>query len=325
MLPILILPIGAYLLLTSPPATFGTANIWVDQVSLQQLSYIDQGVPPAQNMSNYLTQLLLSPSFDYGVAKSAPLYQQYLKSVPVPKGITPNLRLLAAADLSKKSTATANGPNLVTINYESTSPTVAAQVVRSILKEAAYETIQLAQQQTNKDIAYYGNQLKKSHSAYTTAVGNLGTYMAVRGIKSSELALQQLSNPRLASLYQAVQITQTNLTNAQQQLAHVETQQTSQSTIRVLDPPSAQIVLTSKKKQLTKLLIPLVLGLILSGAFIVIMTLRDPSLRSASLCWQYYRIVKAQDPPEALVAHRRRRARRHRNGHAVEPGRGLRP
>src|SRR5437588_7519674 len=80
LLPILILPVGAFFLMKSTPTTFGNANIWVDQAALQQLSYVNGAVSPSQNMSDYLQQLLLSPSFDYGVAKRAPLYERYLTS-----------------------------------------------------------------------------------------------------------------------------------------------------------------------------------------------------------------------------------------------------
>jgi uncharacterized protein involved in exopolysaccharide biosynthesis len=279
-LPILVLPMGAFFLLKAPPATFGTAHIWADQASLQQLSYVDQGVPPAQNMANYLTELLGLPSFDYGVAKRIPLYEQYLKRLPVPSGVTPNLRTLAAADLSTKATAIPAGSSLVTVTYENLNPTIAAEVVRSILKEAASETQQLNKQQISKDISRSSKQLKKAQTAYSTAVGGFGTYMTAHRIKSNQVAFRQLSDPRLAALYQAVQTAQANVTTAQQQLTSAQTQQASQGLVRVLDPPSAQVVLTSKKKRLTNLMIPLVLGFILSGAFIVAMTLRDRSLRS---------------------------------------------
>lgn len=277
LIPILVLPVGAYVLLKTPPTTYGTANIWVDQASLQQLSYVEQGASPAQTMADYLTQFLVSPKFDLGVATRSPAYRRYLLSQPLPKGVAPNLSVLAQADLSKKAAITPGGPSLVTVAYETTDPLIAAQVVRSILKEAAYETAQLNQLQA---IAHDTSQLKKAQTAYKASVGNLGTYMTANGIKSSQLAAQQLSDPQLAALYQAVQTAQTNLTNAQQQLAQVEAQQSSQAAIRVLDQPSTRIILTSKKKQLTGLLIPFVLGLILSGAFLVIMTLRDRSLRS---------------------------------------------
>lgn len=275
-LPILLLPIGSLLLLKSPPTAYGVANIWVDQPSLQQLAYVNQGLTPAQNMANYLSQLLLSPSFDMRVVGNNPLYF---------RSLSPAVSREAAVtgDLSANATATANGPNLVTVAYTTKDPAIGMRVVRGILNQAALETAQLSRQQAIKNIAYDARQVKSARAQYTTAASNLGAYMSAHNIKSSQVDLRQLYDPTLALLYESVQGAQTAETSSQQQLAAANTQeqQAFQNSFRIIDPPAMTVAKSSKKKQLTGLAIPLVLGLVLGIGFIVFRTLRDRSLRYA--------------------------------------------
>jgi capsular polysaccharide biosynthesis protein len=273
-LPILVLPVGALLLLKSTPTVYGTTSIFVDENSIQQLSYVAQGVPPATNMANYLNQLLLSPTFDAGIAARSPFYRHSLAVGPDPNGAV-------ADDLSKNATAVASGPNLVFVTYTSKNSAIAVQVVSSILKQASYETARLGQVQVVKDVALYTRQLKSARARYSAAAGDLGHYMSDHRISSSQLDLRQLSDAKLATYYQAVQSSQTDETNIQQQLSKAQTTESQNVSFRVFDAPAAKVPTTSKKKQLTSLLVPLLLGILISGAFIVARTATDPSLRYA--------------------------------------------
>lgn len=274
-LPILLLPIGSLLLLKSPPTAYGVANIWVDQSSLQQLTYVNQGLTPAQNMASYLNQLLLSPSFDMRVVAKSPLY---FRQIPA----SVSQATVVTADLSTNAAATANGPNLVTITYTTKDLATATQVVRGILAQAATETAQLSQQQAIKNIAYDAKQVKNARSHYAAAASSLGAYMSAHHIGSSQVDLRQLSDPNLALLYQSVQGAQAAESSAEQQLAAANTQeqQAIQNSFRVIDPATIKVAATSKKQEISRLAIPLVLGLLLGAGFIVFRTLRDHSLHS---------------------------------------------
>lgn len=274
LLPIILLPVGAYALMSSTPIVYGTANVWIDQTSLQQLGYVVQGAPPATTLASYMGQLLFSPSFDAGVANRSPLYRRSLSIAPDPK-------IAAADDLGKNATAVFSGPNLVSVTYLSKNPAIAVQVVRGILDQTTYEITHLNHVQAGKDIAQYNRQLESARTRYKVAAQGLGQYMSQHGISSADLALRQLSDPTLATFYQAVQSAQTDETNIQQQLAQARAVQSSQAAFRVIDPPTAKLAPISKKKKLTSLLIPLVLGLLISGAFVVIRTALDRSLRYA--------------------------------------------
>lgn len=274
LLPIMVLPLGSLLLLKTPPTVFGLANVWVDGNSIQQLTYVDPGVPPAMNMANYLSQLLLSPSFDVGAAKRSPLYLRFISQFPYPLQ-------QAAADLSKNAVATTGGPNLVSVTYISKNPAIAQQVVGAILNEATYEIARFNSQQAAKDISSFSRQLKSARDRYSVATQNLGTYMSTNGISGAQLDLRRLSDPKLATLYQVAQGAQVDVTTAAQSLAKARSQLSSQSAFRVIDPPAAKVATLSKVKKLTGLAIPLALGLLLGIAFLVIKTAQDRSLRFA--------------------------------------------
>jgi capsular polysaccharide biosynthesis protein len=94
------------------------------------------------------------------------------------------------------------------------------------------------------------------------------------------MAAQSLFDPAFATLYQAVQSAQVDIDNADQQVSQA-TSQTAGNTFLVYDPPSTVWASLSKKSLALDLVIGLVVGLLLSGAFIVGTTAFDHSLRYA--------------------------------------------
>ncbi|MBV9280906.1 MAG: hypothetical protein JOZ41_12560 [Chloroflexi bacterium] len=252
-----------------------TANIWVSQDSVKNLGYADPLVPPSTNATAALTQLLQTLSFDLRVAKESPLYWKALVAS------TPYPNVAVVPDLGRNVKIAANGPNLVSISYSSKLPAVGLQLVQSIVNEIPREIGRLDQQQATSSVALYTRQEKDAQKALVQSGQQLQAYMAQHNISPQQMAAQSLFDPKFAALYQAVQTAQTDLRNAQQQIAQLTSPAALQSTVQVVDPPSAIVAATSKKTLIMYLGIGLIVGLILSGAFVVMTTARDHSLRYA--------------------------------------------
>src|SRR5947209_1913695 len=75
LIPIIVLPLAAFAVARlSGKSTTATTSIWVNQVSVKQLSYADPLVTPAANTMAAVLQLLQTGAFDMLVARESPAY-----------------------------------------------------------------------------------------------------------------------------------------------------------------------------------------------------------------------------------------------------------
>lgn len=269
--PFLVLLPAAILYSRSSVATATeTANVWAIPSGIAQLGYSDQYLPPAQNLSNSITQLLGSRSFDRRVAGDSPLYS---------RGSRSSLRVVA--DLSKNVLVTAQGPNIVTLAYKNPNAVVAAQVLHAVLKEAGRELNNLNRTQNSKEMAADKTHLASVQAHLKQSTQALGQYMTAKSIPAKDMAAQALFDPNFATLYQAVQSSQIDVQNAEEQLAQIGSQSNNQAIFQVIDQPSFATISSRKKTAILDVMIALVVSLLLSGGFLAVKTTLDRSLRYA--------------------------------------------
>jgi len=274
LIPLLVLPVvAAGVTRLSGKSSTVTANLWVNANSVQQLGYADPQATPGMNTANALTQLMQTVSFDLRVAKESPLYWQ----MNVAK---PNRDVTIVSDLSKNVKIVAGGAYLVSVSYGTKYPSMGVQLLKSILKEAPGEIGRLNQQQAALSVSFYTHAKTNAESQLAVATKALGDYVRSHGISASQMASQSLFDPKFATLYQAVQSAQVDVNNADQALSKIEPQGAG-SAIQVVDPPTVVPPSSSKKTLALYLVIGLVVGVLLSGAFVVVTTARDHSLRYA--------------------------------------------
>jgi hypothetical protein len=274
LIPVLVLPVaGVGLALKNRGNTMATSNVWVNQVSTKQLGYADPLATPASNTAAALTQLLQTESFDVLVAHGSPLYWNSV-------ALKPNRNASVVTDLSKNVVIVPKGPDLVNISYSSKEPSTGIELLAAILKQAPRQFAELNQHQAASTVAYYTQRRKDAQTRLAHATKALGSYMKKHHLHAAEMAAQSLYDPAFATLYQAVQSTQVDIDNADQQISQA-TSQSAGNTFLVYDPPSVVQASLSKKSLALDLAIGLAVGLLLSGAFIVGTTALDHSLRYA--------------------------------------------
>lgn len=279
--PIAVLALVGYAAVKGTPKTAqATAQLWVDPSAFNASANYNQYLAPADNEKDALTQLLQLSSFDWAVAHGSPLYMQLLSKQLSPGGYL-------GADLQKNVQFASGGNNLLYVSYSYNSKNwqLGLQVVQSVLNAALNQTQLLNQQQAASSISYYKLQFQIAQQNLKQSAQAFSRYRTAHGITTAELNAQMSVDPTLAGLYQQVQADQTSVANLRQKLATLQIQSTAsaapgQSGIRIADAPSV-IIVSSKKKQLTSLAIYLVIGLLLSGGFVIVKTLMDRSLRYA--------------------------------------------
>ncbi|MGH2389192.1 MAG: hypothetical protein ACRDIE_13390 [Chloroflexota bacterium] len=232
----------------------------------------------AQVEAANITQWLQSPTFCLDVAKSSPLYARQLALLPDPKGSV-------TTDLQKNVQVVAQGDNLVSISYSSKNPTLAMQVVQGVLTKAT-ANMQVSNSRVGAvNKAYYEAQLYNAEANERNSAQQLATYMQQHGITDAKLQDLLTSDLTLATLYDQDKSDQQTVASLRQQVQATVAQNSLPATLVdqngyfVADQPTVAYVSASKKKELMDVGIALVLGLLLSGAFLVVMTAADRTFR----------------------------------------------
>lgn len=281
LIPIIVLPaIDAVMIKARPKPVLTSAKIWVEPSAINATAGdYNQYLTPAQNEADALNQLLLVSSFDWKVAQGSPIYRHLLTTVRDP-------HQYVATDLQKNVQFTAPGDNLVYIGYSSQNGALGVQVVQSLLANATLQMQQLNQQQATNNLAVYTAQLHSAQQRLNQSTHTLTTYMQAHNISTlSELSLQQAADPTFASLYAQVQSDQQTVLNLRQKMLDLQTQTAgttgvNQGGYHIADPPTV-VSVSGKKKMLMEIAIFFVIGLAVSGSFVVGRTLLDRSLRYA--------------------------------------------
>ncbi|MGI8968677.1 MAG: hypothetical protein ACR2GA_06205 [Chloroflexota bacterium] len=275
LVPILVLPIASVLWARSQPTKQAvTANIWVDQTSARLVGNGNPYITASGTVSSYFTELLRTSSFDLSAARAAPLYWR-------PLAHRPNAKDLVQADLSKQVQAQSGGANLVTLTYQTTAGAAGKQLLRSVLREAAHHISGYYQQGLLKNKTALEAQLKQTRSQLATASTHLSAYLTKHQLTPQDVPSQELADPHLQALTQAVQSNQSSVKGYQQQIATLSGASALSGAFRVVDKPSAAASATSKKAQILPLGIGVLLGLLLGLGFLVARTAMDQTLHFA--------------------------------------------
>lgn len=295
MIPVIVLPIGEYLLVRHPaPQVTAFANIYVTQ------PVSDGGNPfttPAQVEAANLNEWLQSASFDFKVALTSPTYAQALAHVADPQ-------YAAFTDLAMHFQVTAVGDHLVEISYQNPNGQLALQVVRGLLKTASATTLSISQWQQTIVGSYYLDKLRTAQQQEQQSAGELDDYIRNHGITPSAFPLEMDSDPTFANLYNRSKSDQQNVATLEQQVAASSGQSVSPITIAsrqayfVADQPSVLLTYSSKKKMLTYVVVALVLGVLVGGSLMVVLTAMDRTMRYASDVQVLLRL-----PVVAIVTH----------------------
>lgn len=280
LIPIIVLPLAEYAMVKTTPRTYmATANILVrPSIAATAAAASGSWSTPAQSEMANLTQWLQSASFDLSVADGSPLYTRRLARVSNPRDRVFN-------DLIANVQIAAKGTSLLNISYTSKDAQLALEVVRSLLQAERDKMQALTQQSAAEGIKYYTFQLHAAQDKEIQSARQLADYMARHGVAADQLTTASADDLTLAALYQQNQSDRTQVTSAQQRVTGYQMQGSAagsvdDGTYTVVDPP-ALIVVSAGKKQQLNLIIALLVGLLLGGAFMVIKTALDPSLRFA--------------------------------------------
>jgi len=283
LIPILVLPAAEAKNVRGSGSSFvASLNIYVQQTAASDATAnASAWLSLAQIEAANITQWLQSPTFCLSVAKSSPLYTKQLALLPDPKSSV-------TTDLQQNVSVTAKGDNIVSIAYTSQNPALALQVDQGVLT-AATSSMQVATSRVvSVNKAFYQSQLYNAEANERNSAQQLAAYMEQHGVTASNLDTQMTSDLTLATLYDQDKSDQQTVADLRQKIQAAVAQNSLPATLvnqdgyYVADPPTVAYISASKKKELLSIGIALVLGLVLAGAFLVVMTAADRTFRAPS-------------------------------------------
>lgn len=281
LLPLVVLPLAELAINGRSSTTVSaSANLFVQQSVDTTTSYTSQPLTPAQSEQSYLGQWLQSPSFALRVAQKSPLFARHLPQTNDPG-------TAASADLLRNVQLNASGDNLLTLSYGSPDGALDVQVVGALIEAMRDNENALRQQQASLGEQYYAAQLRTAQIREQQSAVQLTGYMHAHHIKAAQLSTLIASDITLDNLYQQNRVDQAAVTAAQQQVATYAGQAALPSSVpsldsfSVIDQPSLTISVAGKSKEILRLVVALLIGLLFGGGFVVIMTALDRTLRFA--------------------------------------------
>jgi hypothetical protein len=281
LLPILVLPLAEFAMSGRSGTTVSaSANLFVQQAVDTTASYSSQPLTPAQSEQSYLGQWLQSPSFGLRVTQGSPLFARHLQP-------TNDLGAAASVDLLRNVQLNASGDNLLTLSYGSPDGSLDVQVLGALIAAMRENENALRQQQASLGVQYYAAQLRTAQQHEQQSAAQLTGYMLAHHVTAAQLSTLIASDITLDNLYQQNRVDQSAVTAMQQQVANYSSQASLPSTVAnldsfsVIDQPGLTISVAGKSKQILRLAVALLIGLLFGGGFVVIMTALDRTLRFA--------------------------------------------
>ncbi len=273
LIPLVVLPAATYFSVRHTPNSYlVSANIQVDQ---DPPGYTNQYISVAQNEADAIDEFLQSPSSIYGVLTTGNLLQRG-------RGVRDVSALVT--DIARNTQVTPRGDHLVNVAYTNQNFGLGVQVVQALLAQVQSQQQQATSAQNQSSLYILNYQLAQAQKQATQSYKTLHDYMDQHGDTASDLTGPQITDPQLASLYQQSQLDIASVNDYRQQISKARAQTvlppgTAQPGVfTVKDPPSGTIVSATKKK-LTPIAIALAVALVLSGAFLVVKTALDHTLR----------------------------------------------
>lgn len=238
-LPVVLAVVGATWATVAEPKTYrSSVSLWSDLPGASGQEPI--GVAPlAEQEQSMLTELLTTKYFRTNIARGGPL-AEHLRRHPTegwgPATLLAKLRGSGTLDeqievaLSlKRVTSTVQGPHVLKIDYDATSPTVAAGTLRSLVGEFRKERGLLRRDA----LTSYRDQVVAASAALVEARTRLRTY--IRDHPGST------DSPEVAALARAERDVVERLAEATERFGEVSTTALDpasfQRTLRVIDPP----------------------------------------------------------------------------------------
>jgi uncharacterized protein involved in exopolysaccharide biosynthesis len=246
-LPIIGVAIAYFLI----PRTYqSTASLW----ALQRYYVIgatgpesDLNSTPAQTQATALSELLQTHEFTQAVSQDVPIVSTLgLSSDANPQQVEDAIY----TNLSTRVTATPVAYNLLEINYTSTNPRVAQQVVQSVIATFGSQSLILSKIEGQNLIASYQAQLPSAQKDLNDAVAAETQYIQTH----SSLNLAQLANDPEYSLLDSKRLqAQSNVQNIESTINSIKQSINTQGTganalFQVIDAPQVPVRPVSRTK-----------------------------------------------------------------------------
>ena len=155
--------------------------------------------------------------------------------------------------------------------------------------------------------SYYTAQLQTAQQQEAQSTKELDDYINSHNISPSDYALQLDSDPTFATLYNQNKNNQQSVSTLEQEVLASSKEAVSPITVAskqayfVTDQPAITLTYATTKKKLTNVVIALVLGLLVGGVLLVLLTAMDQTMRYASEAQSQLGL-----PVLAIVAHGRK-------------------
>lgn|GEM_PF-6304674 len=272
--PIVLVPVLALVLTSSPPKYQSVATVWVTKAPDDQpsLGHADPWRTPAQNRAVALNDLLATRAFRLAVFKRAGV---------VPEDASPDVRL----DPSIRLWAASTGVNLLQIGAISGSGDLSARLVQAVIDEYLDRATAESERGINATADYYRRQLESARRELDDRRARLNEYLAQH---------PELTDPRNAAAdidYQAlttaidtqagvVQDLENQLQATELQLAAGPEVQTAAFSVQ--DPPQEDVALVqeSMTKRYGMPVAGLMFGALIAGAYLLVRYRSDHTILS---------------------------------------------
>lgn len=272
-----------------------TGTVWADKPAYLDIATTDWNIyiSAAENQAGNVSEFLQTNSFALDV-----LGQTDLRSSLT----TPALAQTTLTDLRKNVSIRPIGTHLIAISYSDTQPKVAQQVVQAIIDTFDKEVLSSATAQNSVALSFYQKKLQDATTKANDTTASLRAYLGahpelLQGSTGSQAQVSQLvanaafaaQHPDLVKLVQDQQADVKLEQQYQDQVNQIEFSQSSQSvgtaqSFRIMDAPTVPTQPVSSKKKMALeigIAVGAALGFVTGG--VVIFSLLDGTLRSASL------------------------------------------
>lgn len=289
-LPLAVVMIGSLLLFVVQPPTFtSVTRIWVDQVKISSGSGSEIYSSLTDREAGLLKEMLLTHEFAGRVATDPSLTER-LASAEAGASILVRLRIqhprpagedLVHEALTGRAKVSTIGPQILAISYTDHNPQLAADMLKAIVLQFGNELIDTANAKTRAELDVANQTLKTDQTLVDSANRKLADYLAAHPELRAPTATPTADLLRLQQDLADRRLRLDDQTQKQNdlQLTLTEAQSTG---FRVIDPAGVPTLATSLMKVVQQAVLPpLLAGLVLMIAGVVVLTLTDVTVRRA--------------------------------------------
>jgi len=281
---IVVIPVDVTAWVFATPAQYeAQTGVWVDRPTYLNFSAdeLTRYLPPATVQRNHLLELMQTRTFISDVIAATAL--KPLLTDPSGAAATDQI---FARDFDVVQT----GDHLLVLQFRAEQQAVAVQVVNSVVNQFRKRVAEDRQAQAQLAITFYEGRQADADTQVSGARGDLAKYLAANPSIAQTIASRGLEvarlDPQFADLQRRVDTTQSASESARAALAAAQLDysagvQTDALGFKVVDQTG---VSPSPSRQLRKALVypivALLVGILLSGSLLILLTLSDHSVRS---------------------------------------------